>query len=291
MPRMISTLQNDLLNALFDDDKKAALAVIEKLKEGEVDFAISFKNPPNKLTPLLYASESQELGAEVVGALLAKGANTKARDSFGRNALHYAQDFDQFDVGKVLVCHDPLLRTLGDSEGSTPLHEAALDNKLGFLNCYLNLHIDDVYIPCDVNIRNHQQETPLHQASKKGHTIASKWLMQKGASADARDNSSDSPFHYAKALSGISSAHKEIARCLAPRTIPTLFTLTATKIFELYSQQQQAINQLMGEFVLEQPQQVALLYQRHLKDVNVKEQAVQSRREPLTEKFKKLSLQ
>ncbi|MBN9286550.1 MAG: hypothetical protein BGO43_06290 [Gammaproteobacteria bacterium 39-13] len=288
---MIFTLQNALKNALLDDDKDAALEAIKKLEKDDVNFIMTFKNPLNKLTPLMLACESDVLGAEVVEALLAKGAKIKATDLAGRNALHYAQDFDQLAIAEVLVAHDPSLRTQGDNKGNTPLHEAAGENKLDFLQCYLNLWIDGFYEPCDVDVTNGAEETPLHKATQNGHTEAAKMLLQKEASADARDNANYSPFHYAKGLAGISAKHQEIASILAPHTIPSLFTLVSMKLIETYQGREQEVKNLIGEIVHSQAEEKGLLYHRHLQDVKAKQDAVKLQREEVIERFKKMSLQ
>lgn len=288
---MISTLQNALKNALLDDDKDAALEAIKKLEKDDVNFIMAFKSPPNKLTPLMLACESGVLGATVVEALLAKGAKVKATDLVGRNALHFAQDFDQLEIAQVLISHDPSLRSQGDNDGNTPLHEAAGENKVDFLKCYLNLWIDGFYRPCDVDVRNGKEETPLHKAAQNGHIEAARILLQQNASVDARDNANESPFGYAKGLAGISEKHRQIASILAPHTIPSLFTLVSMKLIEAYQGREQEVKNLIGEIVHSQAQEKGLLYQHHLQDVKEKQEAVKLQRDQFIEKFKKLSIQ
>ncbi len=95
---------------------------------------------------------------EVLKLLLEKGANSKAADCLGNNALHLAVKIsNNTDTIKYLVEH----------------------------------------VKLDVNSKNVENETALHLVSYYGYMSTVDYLVENGAQVDARDKNNDMPLHIA----------------------------------------------------------------------------------------------
>ncbi len=211
--------QTILCNTLKGADEAAALAAIEAIDD--VNFFDADRNMPLHLACV-------KPWSKVVQALLDKGAlSVKAWG--GKTALHLAQDNDLLEVAECLVSHYPHLRTAGDLQGRTPLHEAAAQNKLAFMNLYLTLKIKDVTVKCDVNVRDSRNSTALHEAVKKGHVEAVRMLLAHDANPELCDDGACKAVVYA----GF-PRNDEILALLAPKA-PTLFSLAALHVIEDYA--------------------------------------------------------
>lgn len=213
---LMTAPQTILCYALKGSDEQLALNAIEKIDD------VNFFNEA-QCTPLHLASLRPWPNA--VKALLAKGALTNLKTLEGKTALHLAQVAGSIEVAECLVSHSPMLRVQGDYQGRTPLHEAAKSNKLNFLACYLNLHINHVLVECDVNVQDNQKSTPLHEAAKQGHEDAVRLLLEHNANPQLCDEGAYKPLAYAQAFgfAGIVSA-------LKAKSTPTLFDLAAIQV-------------------------------------------------------------
>jgi len=85
--------------------------------------------------------------------------------------------------------------------GHTPLHYAAMDGDIGYIQAMLKLP------GINMNVSNGHGETPLHFAAMGGHTDAAKLLIRQGASISQRDHAGLSPGELAD-----QRGHKELAR-------------------------------------------------------------------------------
>lgn len=264
---LMTAPQTDLCYALKGSDEQLALNAIEKLDE------LNFFNP-EQLTPLHLASLRP--WPNVVKAILAKGVLTNIKTPNGQTALHLAQAAGIIEVAECLVSHSPMLRVQGDYEGRTPLHEAAKSNKLNFLACYLNLHINHVLVECDVNVQDSKKSTPLHEATKKGHEDAVRLLLEHNANPQLCDESANKPLAYAQAFGFVG-----IASALKAKSTPTLFDLAALQVVA-----QHDISEDMPELVFAQASSSASLTQYNQAQQIAAEREVQATRQA---EIKKLS--
>lgn len=83
-----------------------------------------------------------------------------------------------------------------NKDGNTPLHWAALDNRLRIAEILVSQG-------ADINARNRNGNTPLHWAklSDKGHEVA-EFLISKGADVKAKNNNGEIPHATPKYRSG-----------------------------------------------------------------------------------------
>ncbi len=213
---LMTAPQTILCYALKGSDEQLALNAIEKIDD------VNFFNEA-QCTPLHLASLRPWPNA--VKALLAKGALTNLKTLEGKTALHLAQAAGSIEVAECLVSHSPMLRVQGDYQGRTPLHEAARTNKLNFLACYLNLHINHVLVECDVNVQDNKKSTPLHEATKNGHEDVVRLLLEHNANPQLCDEGAYKPLAYAQAFGFVG-----IASALKAKSTPTLFDLAALQV-------------------------------------------------------------
>jgi uncharacterized protein YegJ (DUF2314 family) len=114
-----------------------------------------------------------------------------------------------------LLTKDPALIRAVDSEGETPVHQAA---KYGEMEALRFL----VEQGGDVNARTNYGATPLHFAALFGEVRAATCLLEKGAHVDAKDELGLTPFHGAQ-----SGEHRAMVELLVqaganPDAVPAL---------------------------------------------------------------------
>jgi len=208
----------NLCNALNGQDEALALSAIDAI--ADVNFFDADRNMPLHLACV-------KPWPNVVQALLDKGA-LSVKTWSGKTALHLAQDRGLIEVAERLVRHDPKLRTLGDLQGRTPIHEAAAQNKMAFLELYLTLKINQVTVKCDVNSPDNRKSTALHGAVQMGHVEAVILLLAHDANPELCDDGACKPRAYAEF-----PRNEAILALLAPKA-PSLFLLAAMKVIEDY---------------------------------------------------------
>lgn len=145
------------------------------------------------LTPLHY-TDSEEL----IELILAKGVSVDlVAHSTGYAPLHYAAHHGQLAKARVLLRHmaHPNSRGL---EGATPLHLLVAISRRDVTN------LGDLLIKAgaDVNVRDNEENTPLHWAlgvhgkvnfMDGGNSKAVSYLLRKGAKIDTRNSQGLSP--------------------------------------------------------------------------------------------------
>jgi hypothetical protein len=151
-------------------------------------------------TPLHLACENGH--AEVVKALLEKGAGLHATDNYSRwTPMHCARLYGHTKVVKALLEKgaDVHAKT---STGSTPLHYACQEGHIEVIKALLEKI-------ADIQAKTSNGRTPLHLACYNGHAEVVKALLEKGADVHAKDINGGTPLRDA-----CTSGHHDIAAML-----------------------------------------------------------------------------
>ncbi len=127
-------------------------------------------------SPLMRAVASGN--AEIVQALIANGANLNAASSNGFRAIHFAALYGQRDITEMLVDANAETQIPAGEPGSPFL--IALSE--GYEDVARLLLTDDVY----VNMQNSDGSTPLHEAAGAGMMELTRDLVERGADLNAR---------------------------------------------------------------------------------------------------------
>lgn len=133
------------------------------------------------LTPLIYAVEQKDAAvkAEMISALLAKGADSTVRDTYGFTALRRAtQNGDADSV--TLILGKGGTADERDEQQLTLLMVAAAYGKRAVTEALLDRG-------ANVNARDNSGRTPLIMAAQNGQIEVVKMLAEKGAHLDAED--------------------------------------------------------------------------------------------------------
>lgn len=132
------------------------------------------------LTPL-HGAVSEPKATELVGTLLAAGADVNAKDKNGYTALMGACGEGRSDLVRFLLDHgaDPHVTA---QQGMTAFMLAAQSNQPACL---------EILAGCgtDVNGCDSRKKTALHWAAQRGNAEAVKWLLDHGADRSLRDGS------------------------------------------------------------------------------------------------------
>ncbi|MBN3296933.1 ANK1 protein, partial [Amia calva] len=147
------------------------------------------------LTPLHVAAHC---GHHRMGkVLLDKGAKPNARALNGFTPLHIACKKNHMRVMDLLLKHSASL-------------EAVTEPSLSPLPLYLSLSISLSVGGVYVRVAGTQKvETPLHMASRAGHTDVAQFLLQNKAQVDAKAKDDQTPLHCAARM-----GHKELVKLL-----------------------------------------------------------------------------
>jgi ankyrin repeat protein len=152
-------------------------------------------------TVLHYAAQADH--ADVVKQLIGAGADVGARDSYGRTPLHEAAWFSSKSVVTILIENGADINAQ-DSNDTTPLYLAKAFNQK---DRQVVAYLEELGAVCDVpfirrieesndvNARNGEGKTLLHQAADEGYYNAVKKLVARGSNVNARDDFGDTPLY------------------------------------------------------------------------------------------------
>lgn len=121
--------------------------------------------------------------SEIVSALLEKGAAVDLRTVKGRTALLDGSNLGQTSIVAALLERGADVNQVSKYHRWTPLHDCAAAGHLECLKVLLTAQ------GIDLNARNDQGRTPLHEAVLKAKPATVKELCSRGAEVDARSDS------------------------------------------------------------------------------------------------------
>ena len=141
-------------------------------------------------TALFYAAEGGRV--DVVGVLLAAGANVNAKDVDGRTALHAAAEGGHAEVVRLLRSAGAAVNA-ADRSRKSALHFAAGGGHLAAVEALLR------DAGASVNATNNEGKAALHFAAERGHAKVVEALAAAGAHVNAKDEEGWGPLHCAAA--------------------------------------------------------------------------------------------
>ena len=155
-------------------------------------------------TPLFVACYQGNF--ENIQLLISYGSSITFRDYENHTSLHSASDAGREEIIRFLIATDneqrehaqslgqkvdeTLLVNMKDVNGNAAIHYAAANNQMDCVDALLSGG-------AEVDIRNHQQKSPLHIASELGHDYVVDILIDEGAELDAKDEDGRTPLHTA----------------------------------------------------------------------------------------------
>ncbi|GIZ00743.1 hypothetical protein CEXT_399631 [Caerostris extrusa] len=142
-------------------------------------------------TPLMIAAS---VGcAEIVSALISRGADVNAINETGQTSLHYVASKNREEIVRILLANHANINA-ADNMGSTPLHRAASKGNIKILKIFL----EDYSNQLDVDARDCVRNTPLHLACEEERMEAAKMLIEAGASIDTLNKEKKNPIEMAR---------------------------------------------------------------------------------------------
>ncbi|XP_042907067.2 uncharacterized protein [Parasteatoda tepidariorum] len=138
---------------------------------------------------------------EVIRNLLDRGENVDATTPENFTALHLAVQANQPEVVEILLGHGANVQMKAGKNGETALHMAA-----GVLDGHKCAELI-IKSGADVNARNEDGETPLHNAARHGQLKTVLQLLEDGAELDSLSKHGESVLHVA-----VKNCHHEIAK-------------------------------------------------------------------------------
>jgi ankyrin repeat protein len=125
---------------------------------------------------------------DILGRMIARGADRDARDAAGDTPLIFAIDFERPEIVQVLLEAGADIDAAG-RHGKRPLHHAAARGDLDLLR--LLLRAGAAPDPSDEN-----GVTPLMEAVRRGSEPATRRLLEAGASVHRRDGAGRNAMFY-----------------------------------------------------------------------------------------------
>ena len=159
----------ELINAINKGDEKKAILL---LKQG------ANPNARDELKQPAIAAAAYFGREQTVRALLAGGADFRAVDIDGSNALHAAAVGGHHVIAKLLLDRGLAINERGGTDGMTALANAAVRGHLPVMRLLLERH-------ADVNLADSGGNTPLLHAAMRGRADAVRLLLAHGAKVNA----------------------------------------------------------------------------------------------------------
>eukprot|EP01059_Diplonema_ambulator_P015435 TRINITY_DN2656_c0_g1_i1.p1 TRINITY_DN2656_c0_g1~~TRINITY_DN2656_c0_g1_i1.p1 ORF type:complete len:469 (+),score=88.78 TRINITY_DN2656_c0_g1_i1:497-1903(+) len=143
-------------------------------------------------TPLhLAALKGDEACCTLLIEALDSPGYLNSRDSDGRTPLHDAAAAGKHSTIPILVSHGADL-DIPDEEGSTAMHFAAVENDFATMKILLNMK-------ASACVKDGEGRTPLHDAAEAGSEACVKLLLQANAPIEALDDKGKTPLALATA--------------------------------------------------------------------------------------------
>ncbi|MBN3318556.1 PSD10 ATPase, partial [Atractosteus spatula] len=133
--------------------------------------------------------------AEIVKALITKGAQLNSVNQNGCTPLHYAASKDRYEIALMLLENgaDP---NATDKLESTPLHRASAKGNFQLIQLLLKQS-------ASTNIQDSEGNTPLHLACDEERVEVAKMLVEHGASIYIENKEKKTPLQLAKGGLGL----------------------------------------------------------------------------------------
>ena len=140
----------------------------------------------------------------IVSQLLERKAEVHAKDSFGRNAIHYAAAGNSTSIIHILLRNATSGECINavDGEGRSAL---GLASEKGRRIAVALL----IFYGADVKTRDRDGWTPLHRTAENGHEEMAQLLLNRGAEVNAKDDDG-----WTALLRGSSNGHEATVRLL-----------------------------------------------------------------------------
>ncbi len=140
-------------------------------------------------TPLNYAALSGD--TDIIEALIAKGAELNNPDDNNALPIHYAVMANRRRACELLIKKNSRV-DIRDVYGETVLDWAAANGRPDMLAPFAAIEEQP-----GVNLPDMINNSPLHRAAYRGHTMVMEILLGKGAQPEAPDKDGRTPLHWA----------------------------------------------------------------------------------------------
>ena len=178
---------------------KSPDATPEQIQEFlDLNVDLNEKKGEEERTPLYWAAWNNT-SPEVIRLLLKAGADVNAKDEYGNTPLHPAAAGSTPEVISVLLKAGADVNAKDDEWGSTPLHNAALQNE--------NPEVMSVLLKAgaDVNAKDDEWgNTPLYDAARANENPeVISVLLKAGADVNAKAENGSTALDYARDNDGL----------------------------------------------------------------------------------------
>ena len=155
----------------------------------QMNLSWSSKHAQLRLSPLHLAAHHGWV--DIVIRLIAEyKCDTNCKDSEGQTPLHNAARNNHLEVVRYFINHcDPMTR---DNNGNRPFHYACLYGNFNIVRClFSEAH-------CNPSCENNDGETPLHLACSYGHLNITQYLINEvHCNPSCENNDGETPLHLA----------------------------------------------------------------------------------------------
>ena len=145
---------------------------------------------PDEGAAIAHAAKSENL--EIIILLVEAGASVNARDSDGNTALHYAAQWEMYDIARYLLTKCNALADIENDDEETPFDLAIHSDDTEMVRLFLD--------NCKVNVnkRDYTGATALHHAVSSDNPELVQLLLSAGAKVNVKDCLGETPLSIAK---------------------------------------------------------------------------------------------